>query len=49
MGPELMANMRKQAERFGAEFRTGWVNSVDTSKRPFTLQVEGKASCKPNR
>ncbi|WP_152395654.1 thioredoxin-disulfide reductase [Paenibacillus guangzhouensis] len=41
MGPELMDNMRKQAERFGAEFKTGWVNSVDFSKRPFTLQVEG--------
>jgi len=41
MGPELMANMRKQAERFGAEFRTGWVNSVDASERPFKLQVEG--------
>jgi thioredoxin reductase (NADPH) len=41
MGPELMANMRKQAERFGAEFRTGWVNKVDLSKRPFVLQVEG--------
>ena len=27
MGPELMDNMRKQAERFGAEFMTGWVNS----------------------
>jgi len=37
----LMDNMRKQAERFGAEFRTGWVTSVDTTKRPFTLQVEG--------
>ncbi|MNJ54636.1 Thioredoxin reductase [compost metagenome] len=33
--------MRKQAERFGAEFRTGWVNSVDLSNRPFKLQVEG--------
>jgi thioredoxin reductase (NADPH) len=42
MGPELMANMRKQAERFGAEFRTGWVNSVDLSQRPFKLQVEGQ-------
>ncbi|PZD95705.1 thioredoxin-disulfide reductase [Paenibacillus sambharensis] len=42
MGPELMANMRKQAERFGAEFKTGWVNSVDLSKRPFTLKVEGQ-------
>ncbi|KIL36461.1 thioredoxin reductase [Cohnella kolymensis] len=41
MGPELMANMRKQAERFGAEFRSGWVNKVDMSKRPFTLSVEG--------
>src|SRR5690606_35444050 len=41
MGPELMDNMRKQAERFGAEFRTGWVNSVDLSQRPFKLQVEG--------
>ncbi|MGU3471984.1 thioredoxin-disulfide reductase [Paenibacillus sp. D51F] len=42
MGPELMANMRKQAERFGAEFRTGWVNSVDLSERPFKIQVEGQ-------
>jgi len=41
MGPELMDNMRKQAERFGAEFRRGWVNSVDLSQRPFKLQVEG--------
>ncbi len=41
MGPELMDNMRKQAERFGAEFRTGWVNSVDLADRPFKLQVEG--------
>ncbi|MFC5700679.1 thioredoxin-disulfide reductase [Cohnella faecalis] len=41
MGPDLMANMRKQAERFGAEFRTGWINSVDTAKRPFTLNLEG--------
>ena len=42
LGPELMDNMRKQAERFGAEFYTGWVNKVDLSKRPFTLQVEDK-------
>ncbi|WP_225998945.1 thioredoxin-disulfide reductase [Paenibacillus sp. BJ-4] len=41
MGPDLMDNMRKQAERFGAEFRTGWVNKVDTTTRPFTLDVEG--------
>lgn len=41
MGPELMENMRKQAERFGARFQTGWVTKVDLSKRPFTLTVEG--------
>jgi thioredoxin reductase (NADPH) len=41
MGPELMDNMRKQAEKFGARFRTGWVNRVDLSRRPFTLSVEG--------
>lgn len=41
LGPELMDNMRKQAERFGAQFMRGWVNSVDLSKRPFKLQVEG--------
>lgn len=42
MGPELMDNMRKQAERFGAEFYTGWVDNVDMSERPFKLRVEGK-------
>lgn len=41
MGPELMDHMRKQAERFGAAFRSGWVNSVDLSKRPFKMSVEG--------
>lgn len=41
LGPELMDNMRQQAERFGAEFRTGWVNSVDFGERPFKLNVDG--------
>lgn len=39
MGPELMNNMRKQAERFGAEFVTGWATSVDLGKRPFQVTV----------
>ncbi|MFZ5822781.1 MAG: thioredoxin-disulfide reductase [Bacillota bacterium] len=40
MGPELMDNMRRQAERFGAEFRTGWATSVDLSQRPFKITVD---------
>jgi thioredoxin reductase (NADPH) len=38
-GPELIENMRKQAQRFGAEYMLGHVTSADLSKRPFVLQV----------
>jgi thioredoxin reductase (NADPH) len=38
-GPELIENMRKQAARFGAEYRMGHVEKADLSKRPFTLMV----------
>jgi thioredoxin reductase (NADPH) len=38
-GPELIENMRKQAARFGAEYRTGHVVKADLSKRPFTLTL----------
>ncbi|CAM3982156.1 thioredoxin-disulfide reductase [Saccharibacillus endophyticus] len=41
-GPELMDNMRKQAERFGATFKTGWVTNVKTESRPFHLTINGK-------
>jgi thioredoxin reductase (NADPH) len=37
MGPELMAAMRAQAERFGAEFLRGNVERVDLSSPPFHL------------
>ena len=42
MGPELMERFRKQAERFGTRFVDKDVSSVDFSKRPFTLDVEGE-------
>ena len=37
MGPELIDNMRKQAQKFGAEFKAGAVSEVDVSKRPFKI------------
>ena len=39
MGPELVENMKKQAQRFGAEFKPGDVTQVDLSSRPFKLWV----------
>ena len=39
MGPEMMADFRRQAERFGAEFLTDDVTSVDFSQRPFRVRV----------
>ena len=46
MGPELMENMRKQAEKFGAEFTRGWVSEVNLSGDVFKLQVDGMAELK---
>jgi thioredoxin reductase (NADPH) len=37
MGPDLMAEMRVQSERFGAEIVRAHVTAVDLSKRPFTV------------
>ncbi|WP_413933980.1 thioredoxin-disulfide reductase [Nitrospira sp. BLG_1] len=42
MGPELMKDMRVQAERFGAEFLTGDVSAVNFKNRPFTLTIDGE-------
>ncbi|MDD5435292.1 MAG: FAD-dependent oxidoreductase, partial [Nitrospira sp.] len=36
-GPDLVMDMRKQAERFGTEFIAGEVTSVDFLKSPFTV------------
>jgi thioredoxin reductase (NADPH) len=39
MGPELMERFRKQAGRFGAEFVTADVSSVNLSERPFRITI----------
>ncbi len=41
-GPQLMEDMRKQAERFGAEFMTGLVTDADLSARPFRITVNSR-------
>lgn len=40
MGPELMKEMRAQAERFGTEFLTGDVTKVDFTNRPLTIVAD---------
>lgn len=40
MGPEMMEDFRKQAERFGTSVRYGMVTSVDFSAHPHTVVVD---------
>ena len=39
-GPELMEDLRKQAERFGADMRYGVVTATDLSKAPYKLTID---------
>ena len=39
MGPDMMNDLRKQAERFGTRFLTKDVTKVDFSKRPFIVEA----------
>ena len=40
-GPDLVENMKKQAERFGAEYMWGTVAEANLSAQPFKLNVDG--------
>jgi len=42
LGPDLMANMRVQAERFGAKILFEDVTSVDFSSQPFEVRVDDR-------
>ncbi len=42
MGPELMSDLRQQAERFGTRFITEDVTKVDFSQKPFRVEVGDK-------
>ena len=41
-GPDLVENMKLQAQNFGAEYMHGSVIDTDLSQRPFRLNVEGE-------
>src|SRR5712691_7593437 len=41
-GPDLVENMKKQAERFGAEYIWGTVTEAELGKRPFRLNIDGE-------
>jgi thioredoxin reductase (NADPH) len=40
MGPQLMEDMKKQAEKFGTEFRTGFVDKVELTGSPFKVHLD---------
>lgn len=40
-GTQLMADLKKQAQRFGADIRFGSITSIDLSSRPFRIVVDG--------
>jgi thioredoxin reductase (NADPH) len=40
MGPEMMEDFRKQAERFGTQVRYGLATKVDFSKRPYHVEID---------
>ena len=41
-GPDLVENMKRQAQNFGAEYLHGAVEDTDLSVRPFRLKMEGE-------
>tara|TARA_R110002096_G_scaffold97694_12_gene217731 strand:+ start:2162 stop:3139 length:978 start_codon:yes stop_codon:yes gene_type:complete len=41
-GPQMMDDLRKQATRFGADCRYGYVTKIDFDKRPYKITVDEK-------
>ena len=41
-GPELMEDLKKQAERFGADVRFGVATATDLSKSPYVVTIDGE-------
>ncbi len=45
-GPQLILEMRKQAERFETTILSGEVTAVDLSTRPFSIVLDGEKTCR---
>ncbi|PRY91857.1 thioredoxin-disulfide reductase [Marinilabilia salmonicolor] len=41
-GPEMMEDLKKQAERFGTDIRFGMATKADLSERPFKITIDDK-------
>ncbi|MFZ4582612.1 MAG: thioredoxin-disulfide reductase [Paludibacter sp.] len=41
-GPELMEDLKKQAQRFGADIRFGYVTATDLSVAPYKVTIDGE-------
>ena len=39
-GPKMMEDLKKQAERFGSDSRWGMVSNIDTTNRPFKVNID---------
>ncbi len=48
-GNQMMADLRRQAERFGTDIRSGQITRIDLLKRPFHVTVDGRRSWRPRR
>lgn len=44
LGPELIGNMKKQAQRFGAKFEQKTVTGVDTTAKPFKITLNDETT-----
>lgn len=48
MGPQMMEDFKKQAQRFGTDVRFGVATEVDLSKRPFKVTIDNKTEVTAN-
>ena len=48
-GPQLMEDLKKQAERFGADIRMGIATAADLSASPYKITSTGKRRLKRKR